>query len=89
MVMNFQFANNYTNINLPGYLYNIRENSVSHNKENEKNLIIESISFYFYWKLFLKYIEEFDKDINYFYYEFKIHSYYLLNFITYNIKEYL
>ena len=88
-IMNFQFANNYTNINLPGYLYNIRENSVSHNKENEKNLIIESISFYFYWKLFLKYIEEFDKDINYFYYEFKIHSYYLLNFKTYDIKEYL
>ena len=31
-IINFQFANNYSNINTPGYLYNIRKKSVSHKK---------------------------------------------------------
>ena len=87
-IINFQFANNYTNINLPGYLYNIRENSISHEVGNEKKLIKESISFYLYLKLFFKYVKEFDKDINFFYYELKAFSYYLINFKIYNISEY-
>ena len=27
--MNFNYASNYSNIKIPGYLYNIRKNSVS------------------------------------------------------------
>ncbi len=85
----FQFANNYTNINLPGYLYNIRKSSISHIEGNKNHLIIESISFYLYFKLFLKYIKEFDKNRNFFYYEFKGFSYYFKNFKKYNINEYI
>lgn len=85
----FQFANNYTNINLPGYLYNIRKSSISHIEGNKNHLIIESISFYLYFKLFLKYIKEFDKNRNFFYYEFKGFSYYFKNFKKYNINEYV
>lgn len=88
-IINFQFANNYTNINLPGYLYNIRESSISHIKGNSNHVIIESISFYLYFKLFLKYIKEFDKNRNFFYFEFKDFSYYFKNFKQYNVKEYL
>jgi glycosyltransferase involved in cell wall biosynthesis len=88
-IINFQFANNYTNIYLPGYLYNIRKNSISHTKGNKKKIIIFSINAYLYLKLFLKYVKEFDKDINYFYYELKELSHYLINFKIYNINDYL
>jgi hypothetical protein len=37
----------------------------------------------------LKYVKEFDKDINYFYYELKELSHYLINFKIYNINDYL
>ena len=37
-VINFQFANNYTNINLPGYLYILRQVSISHNEEDKELL---------------------------------------------------
>lgn len=88
-IINFQFAFNYTNIKIPGYLYNIRKFSVSHNKDNKKHLILESKSFYFYFKLFLKYIKDFDKDRNFIYYELKQIYYSLRNFKKYNIKEYV
>ena len=88
-VINFQFADNYSNINVPGYLYNIRKFSISHNEKDKNYLIIESFSFFLYFKLFLKYIQEFNKDRNYFYYEFKVFNKYLKNFKLNNIKEYL
>ena len=47
-LMNFHFSNNYTNINLPGYLYNIKKNSISHIEGNVNHLIVESTSFYLY-----------------------------------------
>ena len=87
--INFQFANNYSNINVPGYLYNIRKFSISHNEKEKSHLIIESISFFLYFKLFLRYIQEFNKDRNYFYYEFKVYNHYLKYFKLNNIKEYL
>ena len=87
-VINFEFANNYTNINIPGYLYNVRKFSISHNNQDKKHLIIESISFYLYFKLLLRYIIDFDKDRNYIYYEFKTFFHYLKNFKLNNNKEY-
>ena len=39
-VVNFQFANNYTNLNLPGYMYNIRKVSISHSNLGDENDII-------------------------------------------------
>ena len=36
----YQFANNYSNINYPGYMYNIRENSMTHGKKNIKQKIL-------------------------------------------------
>ena len=32
-IISFQFANNYSNINYPGYMYNIREKSMTHGKK--------------------------------------------------------
>ena len=88
-IINFHFSNNYTNINIPGYMYNIREFSISHKKINEKVLVMESISFYLYFKLLFKYIKDYDKDRNYLYYELKYCGMFMLNLKKYNLKDYL
>ena len=88
-VINFHFSNNYTNINIPGYMYNIRKFSISHNKINKRDFILESISFYLYFKLLFKYIKDYNKDINYLYYELKYCGIFMMNLKKYNIKEYI
>ena len=88
-IINYQFAKNYSNINLPGYMYNIRKKSITHIKGSLEHLIKESISFFYYYKLLYKYIKDFDKDRNFFYYELKLNGFYLLYIKKYNIKDYL
>ena len=39
-IISFHFAQNYSNINLPGYMYNIREKSMTHGKKNIRKKII-------------------------------------------------
>ena len=39
-LVSYQFANNYSNINYPGYMYNIRESSMTHGKKNVKHKIL-------------------------------------------------
>ena len=63
-IMNFEFASNYSNINLIGYMYNIRKNSISHINEGKgTNLKIAHCMLFFY-KLFYRYIKDFNKDLN-------------------------
>ena len=38
-IINFQFANNYSNVNIPGYLYNKRNESISHNNASSYNIL--------------------------------------------------
>ena len=54
-IINYEFANNYTNINLPGYLYNIRYKSISHSIYGKNHNIMICFSFFLYLKLFYKY----------------------------------
>ena len=68
-VINLQFANNYTNIKYSGYMYNIRETSMSHGKKNIKNQILFSYNYLMYNKKLYKYIKDFNKDRNFFFYE--------------------
>ena len=37
-LMCFLFAENYSNINIPGYMYYIREISMTHGKSNKKKV---------------------------------------------------
>ena len=77
-ILVFHYGNNYSNINLPGYLYNLREDGMSSvNKGNIKHDIILSYNFLLYFKFFYKYIIKFNKDINFFLYDFKAFSVYL------------
>ena len=76
-ILNFEFASNYSNLNLIGYMYNIRKNSISHKYEGlGTNLKIAHCMLFFY-KLFYRYIKDFKKDLNYLYYDLKVFDYYL------------
>ena len=85
MIMNiisYQFAKNYTNINLPGYLYIIRKVSISRGDGDRKLMKIKAVNYLSYFKLFYKYLQEYNKDRNFLYFEMRD----LQRFILY-IKE--
>jgi glycosyltransferase involved in cell wall biosynthesis len=85
----FNFANNYTNVKIPGYLYNKRKSSITRSN-NEDLLRKKSISFYLFYQLFYRLIKDFDKDRNYLYYELRPFGNYLLNLGKYkNTKFFL
>ena len=88
-MINFHFANNYTNINLPGYLYNVRKRSMSRGNNGKKHELIVSNNYLLYFKLFYKYIKDFRKDLNYLYYDMKIFSSYLINFKKFKENIYI
>ena len=76
-ILNFEFASNYSNLNLIGYMYNIRKDSISHINEGKgNNLKIAHCILYFY-KLLFRYIKYFNKDFNYLYFDLKAFDYYL------------
>ena len=70
-IINFQFGNNYSNIDIGGYLYNIRKDSFSHNSSENKRILLIINNILLYFKLFNKYIKYFNKDRNYLFYDFK------------------
>ena len=84
----FNFAKNYTNLNIPGYLYNIRKSSISHLNDESDYLRKKSISFFLYYFLFYRFIKDFDKDRNYLYYELRPFGNYLLNLGKYDNTKY-
>ena len=70
-IISYQFANNYTNINLPGYLYIIRKISMSRGDGGTKLTKVRALNHLFYFKLFYKYLKDFNKDRNFLFYEMK------------------
>ena len=88
-MINFQFANNYSNIFLPGYLYFLRKNSMSNKIKDNNHLKIVSINYLLYFRLFYRYIKDFNKDLNYFYYDFTSFSPYFLKLKELNVSEYI
>ena len=77
-VILFQLSFNYSCIKLPGYMYNIRKDSISHGNGEIKQEIMISRSCLFYLTLFYRYIIYFKKDNNYLLKEIKIFSNHLL-----------
>ena len=89
-ILSFQFANNYSNINLPGYLYNLREDGMSRDKKgNIKHDIILSYNFLLYFKFLYNYIKTYKKDINFFFYDFIDFFYTLLILKDLNVTMYI
>ena len=84
-----QIANNFSNIDLPGYLYNLRINSMSRGNNGIKHDIIVSINYLLFYKLFYRYIKDYKKDLNFLYYDIKFLSEYLLKIKKLNVLEYI
>ena len=88
-ILTFQFSNNYSNINIPGYLYNLRADGMSYDtKRNIEHDVILSHNYLLYLKLLYQYVIDFNKDINFFFYEFQLFSIYLERLKDLNIKKY-
>ena len=63
MAMNvicYHFANNYSNIYLPGYMYNLRTVSMSHGDGGIELKKIRAINYLLYFKIIFRYIKQFD-----------------------------
>ena len=65
MAMNliiYHFARNFTNIDIPGYLYTIRSVSMSRGNGGDKLLSTRAINYYFYFIIFYTYIKQFNYE---------------------------
>ena len=71
-ILNFHYAQNYTNINIHGYLYNKRNNSISRFSDDIKKRRILNFGIYYYIKLFYKYISEFNISRELLFHEFEL-----------------
>ena len=61
-ILNFHFAKNYTNINIYGYMYNVRNDSISHFTDDIKKSHSLNLGIYHYLNFFYKYILELNLD---------------------------
>ena len=59
-VISYHFANNYSNIYLPGYMYNIRSISMSHGNGGVLLNQVRAINYLLYCKILYKYIKQFE-----------------------------
>jgi glycosyltransferase involved in cell wall biosynthesis len=85
----YQLAFNYSNVKLPGYLYNIRKASMSRGEIGINIKKIRIINHFYYFNIFYEYIKEFHKDRNYLFYEMKNLKHYILFIKDYNLTEYI
>ena len=88
-VVNFFFAKNYTNINIPGYLHIRKKKSISIGYIGKQHRIRQNISFLLFFNFLYRYIKDFKKDINFIYYEIKHFRKRLFEFKTLKINNYL
>ena len=92
MLMNvivYQYAHNYSNIILPGYLYNIRRVSMSRGEGGLKLKKVRTINHYLYFSLLYKYLKDFNKDRNFLMYEMKDLNHYVLYIKDLDMKKYI
>ena len=91
MLMNvivYHFANNYTNIDLPGYMYNLRGVSMSRGDGGIELKKIRSINHFLYFKIFYKYIKLFNINRKSLFSEMKNLKRFIYFFKDYNITLY-
>ena len=70
-IMINHFANNYSNFFFPGYLYNLRSVSMSRGEGGTQLRAVRTKNIIFYFQLFYKYIKQFKKVRQSFYYEIR------------------
>jgi len=87
-IVTYQFAKNYSNIDLWGYLYVRRNISMSRGGGEELEQI-RAINFLFYFNHFYKYLKDYKKDINILFYEMKNLERKILAIKNKNMTQYL
>ena len=87
-ILNFHFAYNYSNIKLPGYLYNVRKNSMSRIDIENKHDTIVSYNYLLYFILFYNYLKDFKKDFNFLFYDLRANYNYIMKFKELNTTKY-
>ena len=88
-VIAYQYAQNYSNIVLPGYLYNIRNVSMSRGEGGIELKKVRTINHYQYFFILYKYLKDFDKDRNFLMFEMKDLNHYVLFIKDLDLKEYV
>ena len=88
-ILNFNYAHNYSNLKLPGYLYNIRKNSMSRINIGCKHDLIVSFNFLLYYKLLYRYLKEYKKDLNFLFYDLKSNYFFISKFKDLNASYYI
>ena len=79
-ILNFNYARNYSNLKIPGYLYNIRKNSMSRIDLGIEHDFIVSYNYLLYYNLLYKYLKDFKKDLNFLYYDLKSNYFFITKF---------
>jgi glycosyltransferase involved in cell wall biosynthesis len=77
-LISYQFANNYSNINYTGYMYNIREKSMTHGEKTIQQKILYDYNYLLFNKILYKLIKDFNKDVNLMFYDLKKRTNFLL-----------
>ena len=88
-VINFNFAQNYSNIKMPGYLYIVKNNSMSLGSFGKKHRTRQNISWLLFCVLIYRYSKDYNKNINLLYYEIKLVKRRFIEFKTIKILHYL
>lgn len=73
-VISYRFSKDYSNIDFPGYKYNLRDISISRGDGGIKLKTIRSINHYLSFKIFYKFIKLFQINRKSLYYEMKNYS---------------
>ena len=68
-LISFHFAQNYSNINFPGYMYNIREKSMTRGKRTIDNQIFFCYNHLLYFRKIYAFIKNFNKKRKILFYE--------------------
>ena len=79
-ILNFHFATNYTNINIQGYMYNVRNDSISRFTDDIKKRHVLNLGIYHYINFLYKYIRQFNIDRDLVYLELELFNKQILFF---------
>ncbi len=88
-IVSYNFASNYSNTKLVGYLYYMRGSSMSHGSAPLKIQIARSVNYYLYFYYFYKYLKDFKKDRNFLFYEMRSLSGAMNDIKNKNVKEFM
>ena len=87
-IITYHFANNYSNIYLPGYMYNIRPVSMSHGDGGAFLKQVRAINYLLYFEILFKYIKQFEIDRRILFYELKNLRRYIYSIKDNNMTNY-